>query len=666
MYATRKSFSLHFAGSLLLICLLTSTLSAGVACSAPTADVHSFGNSHEIRPTHLSLDLALDFERRVITGEVTISFERIADTDRIVLDTRGILIESATGIRADAAEVALTFTCRAPVPLFGSALEIELPADIERVRVRYHTSPGATAVQWLDPAQTAGGKKPFLFTQSQAIHARSWIPCMDSPGVRLTYDATVRVPAGLTAVMSAAPGQAGTDAATDDGAGDVASSDDGSGDDGSGDDGSTAAAGAEERPQSTTVSYRFEMPQPIPSYLLALGVGDLAARDLGPRVRVYAEPAVVESAAYEFADTEKMIQVVEKLYGPYTWGRYDLLILPPSFPFGGMENPRLSFITPTVLAGDRSLVALIAHELAHSWSGNLVTNETWRDFWINEGTTVYVERRIMEALFGREIAEMDALLGYRDLLDDIDALGAEHEFTKLAPELAGHDPDEASTNVPYEKGYLLWRLIEEKVGRKAFDTFLRDLFDRHAFGNLSTEQLAGEIREHLFQGDKQLEAEVRLDEWLYSPGMPDNVPTIRSSEFDKVAAEVERFAEGVAAADLDTEGWRYSHWVQFLRNLPKITAARMKELDDVYHHTESQNSELFFAWSLLAIANDYEAGFAKLELFLRRVGRVKFLHPLYAAMVKNASTLELARRTYKESRPGLHPIAQSALDPLFE
>jgi len=608
------------------------------ADAAPVHDPHSYGNPAEVRPTHLALDLALDFDAREIRGSVTIEFQRRTPTRRLVLDTREVIVERAVGITPAGLERVLTHTVHAPEAPLGSALEIELPPAVDRVRVEYCTRPDATAVQWLAPELTRSGEHPFLFTQSQSIHARSWIPCMDSPGVRVTYDATIRVPEGLTAVMSAEPGEA------------------------------TGEPGV----------FHFRMPQSIPPYLIALAAGELESRDVSPRVRIWAEPAVVDAAAHEFADTGRMIRVVEELYGPYVWGRYDLLVLPPSFPFGGMENPRLSFLTPTVLAGDRSLVSLIAHELAHSWSGNLVTNATWRDFWINEGFTTYVERRVIEALYGRDIAEMEAILGKHDLLEDIAYFGADHEFTALAPDLAGDDPDDAFSSVPYEKGYLLLRRLEELVGRRRFDAFLRSLFDRHAFGNLTTEEVESAFEALLAGAGASAGAgagasaadargEVDLEAWLYEPGLPDDVPEIRSAEFARVEMQVERVRAGAPPAELDVDGWRATHWIQFLRRLPReLDDPTLAALDDAFGFTASKNSEIFFAWSLLVAHNGYEPAFGAIEQFLSRVGRIKFLAPLYAELRANPDTRELARRVYEDARPRLHPLAHAAIDPLFD
>src|ERR1017187_3752278 len=362
-----------------------------------TMDIHSWSRPELIRVRHLELDLDVNFDSRVLAGSATLHLDRTSG-DELVLDTRGLAIRSVDN--ASSQELG------APDPILGAPLRIQLAPGATWVRIHYSTSPQASGLQWLDPPQTAGKLHPFLYTQSQAIHARSWIPLQDTPAVRVTFQAEIRVPAGLRVVM-----------------------------------------GAEMR------GSHFRMEQPVPSYLIALAAGDLEFRALGPRSGVYAEPALIDAAAYEFGDTEAMIGAVEAMYGPYRWGRYDLLVLPPSFPFGGMENPRLTFATPTILAGDRSLVSLVAHELAHSWSGNLVTNATWSDFWLNEGFTVYVERRVLEKLYGPARADMEAVLGRREL--DREMAGLRESDRVLHIDLTGRDPDDGCTLVPYEKGALL-------------------------------------------------------------------------------------------------------------------------------------------------------------------------------------------------------------------
>src|SRR5436190_6596455 len=431
-------------------------------------DVHSFARPDEAVVRHIALNLEVDFERRVLRGIAEVRFEKTPEARRLVLDTHGLTIDR---INIDGGGEA-TFALGDETPFLGRALTIDVDEDTEVVSIHYETSPDAAAVQWLAPAQTAGGKHPFLFTQSQAILARTWVPCQDSPGIRMTYSATVRVPKELMAVMSA------------------------------------------ENPVEANDSgvYHFHMPQPIPSYLLALSVGDLAFRRFSDNSGVYAEEPMIEASAYELADTPKMIEAAEKLYGPYRWGEYDVLVLPPSFPFGGMENPRLTFATPTILAGDRSLVSLVAHELADSWSGNLVTNATWNDFWLNEGFTVYLEHRTMEAIAGRDYSEMLAQLAKQELTEEIDGLGAASPDTRLLLDLAGRDPDDGMTNIAYDKGYFFLRLLEETVGREKWDAFLRKYFDTFAFQNMTTARFVAYLRENLIQGDKALEDKLKIDE----------------------------------------------------------------------------------------------------------------------------------------------------------
>ncbi|MEM7350532.1 MAG: M1 family aminopeptidase/hydrolase, partial [Acidobacteriota bacterium] len=399
-----------------------SSPAAPAATAPPMHDVHSYARPEQIIIEHLDLDLSVDFDAQTLAGRASLTVQQRTEAQHLHLDTRDLDIRA---VYLDDATEPTHFELAEADPFLGQELTIDIEPTTQVVHIDYASRPEAAAVQWLDPAQTSGGEHPFLFTQSQAILARTWVPCQDSPAVRFTYEATIRVPPPLIAVMSA------------------------------------------ENPTEPSADgvYHFRMPQAIPSYLLALAVGDLAFRPLGERAGVFAEPGVVEKAAYEFAETEEMMTSVERLYGPYLWGRFDILVLPPSFPFGGMENPRLTFATPTILAGDRSLVALIAHELAHSWSGNLVTNATWNDFWLNEGFTVYLERRIMEELHGEAYATMLTALGQQDLEQQVARLADVQRDTHLFLDLAGRDPDDGMTDIAYEKGYFFLRMLEEAVGR---------------------------------------------------------------------------------------------------------------------------------------------------------------------------------------------------------
>jgi hypothetical protein len=361
-----------------------------------------------------------------------------------------------------------------------------------------------------------------------------------------------------------------------------------------------------------------------------------------------------------------MVGAVEELYGPYRWGRYDVLVLPPSFPFGGMENPRLTFASPTVLAGDKSLVSLLAHELAHSWSGNLVSNATWNDFWLNEGFTVYLERRILEKVYGKDRADMEALLGRRSLLREIADLKVSDQVLYI--DLKGRDPDDGLTDIPYEKGALFLKHLELAFGRAKFDEFLKGYFDHFAFRSITTKDFAAYLEQHLLKGDPKAAAKVPVDEWLYKPGLPGTAPDFRALAFERVEQQARAWADGTTAAkDLRTAEWSTQEWLRFLEVLPeKLTPARMKELDDALRLTPRTNAEVIFQWLLLSVRHGYEPAYPRLEGFLTSQGRRKFLTPLYQELLKTDEGKKLARRIYEKARPTYHPIAVTTIDGLMK
>lgn len=583
-------------------------------------DIHSFARPEEAVVRHISLDLDVDFEQKTLSGSATLNIDVHDGASELVLDANGLTIDKVTLDDTSDAQ----FSLSSKRPHLGQALTIRIKPTTKSVKIDYSTSPDAAAVQWLAPSQTAGGKHPFLFTQSQAILARTWVPCQDSPGVRITYDATIRVPKELMAIMSA-------ENATE---------------------------------LSESGEYRFRMPQPIPSYLLALAVGDLAFRKYSDNSGVWAEKPMIDAAEHELVDTPKMIEAAEALYGPYRWGQYDVLVLPPSFPFGGMENPRLTFATPTILAGDRSLVSLVAHELAHSWSGNLVTNATWNDFWLNEGFTVYFERRIMESVFGREYSEMLALLGYQDLEATVAELPSRD--THLLLDLEGRDPDEAATKLAYEKGYSLLRLIEETVGREAFDAFLRDYFDRYAFQSMTTDKWVDILRTSLLSKFEGAEDRIGLEQWINAPGIPETAPIPQSDAFRKVEEQVRAFAGGTPAAQLVTNGWSTHEWIHFLRKLKIANYGQLVDLDEQFHFTQSGNSEILHEWLMQAIEHKYEPAYGALETFLLKQGRRKFLKPLYQKLAETPEGLERARAIYAKARPMYHAVSYRTVDQIVK
>ncbi len=591
----------------------------------PSKDYHSFANTHEMAIDHLVLDLDVNFERKQLSGSVTLNLVRKqADAKQLVLDTRDLTIErveSAVGDQWQSTTFTLDEADEANAH-FGSALRIDVPSKAQKLKVHYSTSPEASGLQWLLPEQTAGKKQPFLFTQAQAIHARSFIPLQDTPQVRVTFDATLRTPKALRAVMGA----------------------------------------ENDLKDERNGVFHFNMPQAIPSYLIALAVGDLEFKAMGPRTGVYAEPSVLESAAKEFEDTEKMLEATEATFGPYSWGRYDLLILPPSFPFGGMENPRLSFITPTVIAGDKSLVALIAHELAHSWSGNTVTNATWRDLWLNEGFTTYLTYRIMEIIYGERRFDMERVLGYQDLEKSVATQTSKDQW--LAMDVRGRDPDDAFSNIPYEKGALFITELEHAVGREAFDVFLKQYLQDFAFTSLYTEEFLAYLDNNLLQKYPSKVSMERVKEWVYQPGFPSGAPQLSSNAFDLVDEARTLWLNGKRSAQkTDTANWTVHEWLYFLNNFPNaLPHAQLAELDQAFDLTASKNNEVAHSWLLLAIKNGYAAVNDRLHDYLVEVGRKKLIQPLYTELVKSAEGLDFARKVYRIARPGYHPIAQNTMD----
>jgi leukotriene A-4 hydrolase/aminopeptidase len=600
-----------------------SKLSESVAKHA-VKDFHSYANPEDVRIRHLDLEWQVLFDQKIFKGIAVLTIERVSQNRQapLILDTRNLNIATVETSSDGVSYTPTTFTVGSFDKILGAPLTIQLPERASRVRINYSTDPGASGVQWLEPSQTAGKKYPFVFTQSQAIHARSWIPLQDTPQVRVTYTARVRTPRPLLAVMS-----------------------------------------AENDPRTPRDGdYRFRMQQPIPSYLIALAVGDLTFRPLGRRTGVYAERPVADKAAREFSDTEKMVQATERLYGPYRWGRYDLLVLPPSFPFGGMENPRLTFATPTVLAGDKSLVSLVAHELAHSWSGNLVTNATWRDFWLNEGFTVYLERRILEAVYGRSREEMEAVLGRRTLEEELATLDDRDEI--LHVDLKGRDPDAGFTQVPYEKGALFLRHLEETFGRARFDQFLRSYFDHFAFQSITTEDFVDYLKKNLLDRYPDLAARVPVEEWITKPGIPSNAPRPASPAFSIVEGEAQRWLRNeIPASKIAAAKWTTHEWLHFLKSLPlALDRNKMEELDRTFHLTRSGNSEIAFQWLLMSIRNRYEPAYPRLEEYLTSIGRRKLIKPLYEELAKTPEGKERALAIYRRARPTYHPIAVASID----
>lgn len=610
----------------------TSTLLRASACAficqwsayAFALDPLSYAKYDQVKTTALHLDLKADFARKTLAGYADLTLNWIdKSATTLDLDTRELKISKIEAQDAKGAWKPVKYTLDKLDAEKGQALHVALPGQPAKVRIHYQTAPTAPALQWLTPKQTMSGKYPFMFSQSQPIAARSFVPIQDTPAVRFTYTARIQAPEGMRVVMS-----------------------------------------ADNDPKATGKGgWKFTMPQPVPSYLIAIGIGELEARTLGPRTGVYAEPMRIKAAEYELADTEKMVAAAESLYGPYRWGRYDMLVLPPSFPIGGMENPRLTFLTPTMIAGDRSLVDLVSHELAHSWSGNLVTNASWKHWWLNEGFTTYVTTRILEKMYGEEVATMNLQLEQEEALDSL------KDIPKAKQALLTRDPDTSSEHytdegLAYPKGAWFLRTLERRAGRATFDTFLRSWFDQHAFQSVTTDQFVAFLRANLLAKNPKIMSDAELDEWLYGPGIPASATKAVSTRLAKLNDTTARWLKGdIKTAQLPAKDWNAAEWMKFLNDIDnKADAARLEELDKAYGLAKTGNNEVAFRFYRASVHAGYRGIRPNLEAFLMSVGRQKFVVPLYGALRASTEDRAWAERVYKAARERYHPETQGSVD----
>jgi leukotriene-A4 hydrolase len=593
---------------------------APILTTPEARDVLSYARPEIARVTHVDLDLVADFAAREMRGTATLEILAAPGAREIVLDDKGLVIERITDTRGKP----LAWNVGTSEEYKGAPLTVTI-GTARKIIVTYRSKPDASALGWMAPALTAGKKKPFLFSQGQAIETRSWIPTQDSPGIRQTWAARITVPADLMAVMS----------------------------------------GERLTPKGVTVAggqkkFSFRMDHAVPPYLISLAVGDLAFKPLGPRTGVYAEPVTLAKVAPELDDTERMVTAAEGLYGPYRWGRYDMLVLPPSFPYGGMENPTLTFLTPTMFTGDKANVDVVAHELAHSWSGNLVTNATWSDSWLNEGFTTYFENRIDAIVYGEERAAVLADLSWDDLQRDL------KEATPSATRLHG-GPEELSGQLAYTKGSTFLRTIERTVGRARFDAYLKGYFDRHAFQPQTTAGFLKDIRANLIKGDAALEARLQLDRWSYEAGLPDNAVHVSSKTLADVDKAIAAAKSGAPIASISFDTWGTQEWQRFLNGLPrKLPAARLAELDTTMKLSVSPNAYVRSAWLELALGNRYQPAVASAEEFLPRIGRMLLIRPVYRALAEQGAWgMPIARRIYAGARPVYHPVTVATVDKLL-
>lgn len=599
--------------------------------SSVSSDPYSYANYLEFRVRHVDMKLTVDFDTRILTGMVTLNVERLdPQATSLVLDTRGLNIQRVSMNESGAKLRDLPWRLGQSESLLGAPLEIDV-SSVGRagrfpITIHYSTRPEAEALQWLEPTMTAGGESPFLYSLAESIHARSWIPIQDTPAVRMTYSARLMVPPGLTALMSA----------------------------------------RSLRSDFATGEFTFAMEQEIPAYLIAIAVGDLEYRAFGPRSGVWAEPSVIAAAAAEFADTPAMIARAEELFGPYRWEQYDLLVLPPAFSVGGMEHPRLSFITPTLIAGDKSLVGTVAHELAHSWSGNLVTNASWRHLWLNEGFTTYVEMRLVEALYGEAQQKMEELIAYQELLFELSELPAAEQ--SLVPARILENPDDGFTAVAYQKGAQFLVFLEHAYGRPAFDKFLEKYFSEFAFRSASTDDFMKFLQTNLAETMPGRVSQEQLHEWVYEPGMPAEVVPPVSLELERVNTRIVEWLKGeIELQDVPAPQWSTQQWQYLFGQIPvSVDHDQLLALDEKYKLTDSGNAVIVSNWMELVVKTRFLPAYRRLEPFLTQVGRSYLINNIYRALSESTpADQELAREIYRKAGQGYHPTARPAIEALL-
>eukprot|EP00271_Cylindrocystis_brebissonii_P012994 TRINITY_DN32530_c0_g1_i1.p1 TRINITY_DN32530_c0_g1~~TRINITY_DN32530_c0_g1_i1.p1 ORF type:complete len:623 (+),score=123.87 TRINITY_DN32530_c0_g1_i1:302-2170(+) len=575
-------------------------------------DPHSFTDGNQPLTTDVTLQLRVDFKAKKLAGSATLKLASKA-SGALNLDTRGLVIKGAK----DSIGREVKFQLVVPAdPIKGTLLLLELYDD--SVTIMYETTEASTAIQWLSPEQTGGGKQPYVYTQCQAIHARSVFPCQDTPLARIRYKAVVLAPADTSVVMSA-----------------------------------SLVATVQ---LADLTMFTFDMPQPIPPYLFALAAGDVVHKNISPRCGIYAERSILDAAVYEFADMDKMVSTAESLFGPYEWSVFNVLVLPPSFPYGGMENPRMVFLTPTILSGDRANVNVVAHELAHSWTGNLVTNATANDFWLNEGWTTYAERRIQEALEGEERALLYAAIGWTALQEALQAYAP--QFTRLKMALEGVDPDEVYSEIPYEKGALFLKRLEIEVGRPAFDVFIQKYIAKFRFQSISTETFIAFLIENL----PGISQRVDLNTWIHGEGLPADAPRAQSERLTRITSLAGDYVEGRSLTPEDVADWQAPEWQMYLGMLPKkMPKAKVAELDAAFSFSKSSNWELRIAFLTIAAYSAFSPCYPGIETALMEVGRMKYLKPLYEGLVAGGA-LALAKEIFAKAKVKYHSIARQVVE----
>lgn len=565
----------------------------------------SFTNADQVTTTHADISLFLDFNTKIVQGTVTYQFLSLQDgLTHVILDTKYLIIKSV--------ESANSWTMGQTHDVIGTPLAIELPQPVSAqqsfsLTIHYETTDKCTGLTWMSPSNTSGKKHPFCFTQCEAIHCRTLLPTQDSPQVKFTIDYSIEVEVPYT-----------------------------------------VAAGAifksiVDQPNNRR-RFLSSLKIPIPAYLVAFAAGNIVSQEVGPRSRVYCEPEILEASVYEFGETETFLSTAENLLTPYEWEEYNILVLPGSFAYGGMENPTLTFMTPTLIAGDRSLTSTVGHEIAHSWTGNLVTNRNWEHFWLNEGFTVYVERKILERMFGVPVAHMHGLVGRKGLQEAVDFYGHDSNFTRLNLNLGDVDPDDAFSRVPYEKGYTLLMVLEQKVGEERFLSFLRDYIMRFRLKTVVSDDFV-EMFGRYFP-----DVQVDWQTWLRGTGMPHEYPVLDDSLEKQVNETYERVkVPGYEFVGNEVDGWRVDQIVMLLEKCCADVKPHYRQMGVMLHFNSSNNYEIKYRWVTIIILLNMVENFDQIRYFLTTQGRMKYVRPIYRLLIKNGH-LELAQDLFNMTR----------------
>ncbi len=603
-------------------------LTFGQSVYANNTDPHSYSNPEQVKVTDIAFNLHLNFKEKRIDGRVLLTLNRINPTAPIILDTMDLTIHSIKLLDKDGRQTPAKFELSKPNEVLGSSLTIPLNDKAQKIEIFYQSSSTAAGVQWLS-AESTSSHKPFMFTQSEPIGARSWFPCQDTPQVRTTYTATVKAPIGLLAVMSA----------------------------------------TNPTKKSPTGIYHFKMEQPVPSYLIALAAGDLKFSPLGDRTGVYAEPSVLPKAEFEFAELDKIFAIAERMFGPYLWGRFDVLVMPFSFPYGGMENPRLTFVSPTTISGDRSSVFVVAHELAHSWSGNLTTNANWNEFWLNEGPTTYFERRIIEELYGTKRSEVEWALSYSELLENLDGFKDDQELTKLHTHLDERSPEDGFNGLPYNKGSFFFYELESKLGREKLDQFWRFYFGKYAFKSVTTDDFMYALSS--FFDDSDLIEDLDVKTWVFEPNIPAKwaPPSFPRIKEIQVLAEdfiTNRLQDSAKITALDSR--EQGVFLDIILSQSRLNHEQLTTIEKSFALSTSGNAELLAKWFQITIANQFTLNFPQIEKFLMTTGRMRFLVPVFKALnqTNSCQSIEFANKVYGKARASYFKVAQNRLDKLMQ